>query len=184
MRMNQGRFRQLNSCGYVPRPKSQFIKNNVIYRDRCILLKIRVVGCCRLPKFRLYDGECNPALKVTVSDVVIDKQGARETTKSYTCRTEKDMRGNVLNPVWIDGDFFEFVIERKSVAMLNLSLYNDDDSLIGYSSIPISSLRIGFRNLKVYDSSNKMYGIHLFASIIVEIEIYDFEKYTSTRHHR
>lgn len=109
------------------------------------------------------------------------RHGSRETSKCHTCRIERDIRGSVLNPVWNDGDFFEFIIERKSVAMLSLGVFNDDDSCIGHSTIPISSLCIGYRNLKLHNSSNKMNGSHSFASIMVETEIYDFEKYSLAR---
>ena len=180
LRINHGRFLQCGNDGYVPRPKSQFlIDGKIIPRDRKVFLKIRILGGTRLPKpagvHSLGDFALN--VKVTLFDVIIDRNGSRGISKSF--KTSKAVRGNSLNPIWGD-DFFEYVIERKSVAMLSLEVHNnDDESIVAHSSIPISCLRNGFRSIKLFDNSNKSHGIIAFASILVQIEMYDYEKFRS-----
>jgi len=178
MHVNHGRFRQYGGCGYIPRPITSFLsRNGTISRDREVLLKIRVMSGSRLPKpHGTYSGDCiSPYVKVSVHDVTIDKVGAREVTK--TCKTQA-IKGNGLNPFWDHHDFFEFIIKRKSVAILLFTVHNEsDDAFIACSSIPISCLRLGYRSVKLFDAWHRRSGAFAFASLLVEIEMYDHQKY-------
>ena len=180
MHVNHGRFRQYGGCGYIPRPVTSFLsRDGLISNDREVLLKIRVMSGSRLPKpHGTYAGDCiSPYVKVSLYDVIMDSGGTREFTKAYKTQAIKN---NGLNPFWDHHDFFEFVIKRKSVAVLLFTLYNEsDDAFIACSSIPISCLRLGYRSVKLFDAWNRRSGAFAFASLLVEIEMYDHSKYKS-----
>jgi len=179
MRLNHGRFREFGGCGYVARPTSQFLDRNVIRPDRKILVKIRVLSGLRLTSTLKSVDNITPYVRVNAIDVSLDPVGAKEVYRSFRTKQSKLLKGNGLNADFSDDpEFFEFVIERKSVAMIYITVHNEnDDSFIAFSSIPVSCLRIGYRSVKLYNASNERHGLHSFSCLILEIEKYDYKEY-------
>lgn len=86
------------------------------------------------------------------------------------------VKGNGLNPVWLDKEAAIFSCLNPSVGMILFSVYDHShetktDLFIGASAIPVSCLREGYRCVSLYDSNNSRSGPMKFASLFVRISI-------------
>jgi len=168
--INDGRFRENGNCGYVLKPNVLLSRNEE--RVTTTKLRIQVLWGSLLPK-RLRKDKCNaidPFVKISVYDGV---QG--QNVQSFKTQA---VLNNGLNPVW-NNENMEFVIANPGVAIVlfgvwdnggNIAVYGDLKShLIGYSSIPFSCLREGYRSIALFDKNNTRDGTFAVASVVVQI---------------
>ena len=170
LQLNDGRFRENGGCGYVLKPSSLMIKNDLHEEvPPYTQLSIRVLmGSC-LPKPKgQRSGECiSPLVKVSMYDVTFD---GKETCISYQTEARQH---NGFFPIW-KGERFGFAVENEAVALLHLGVYDkgdvgQKDDFIASSSIPVSCLRPGVRSVQLVDSNNTRSGVFDFASLLVEV---------------
>mmetsp|Transcript_30638 Transcript_30638/g.70142 ORF Transcript_30638/g.70142 Transcript_30638/m.70142 type:complete len:845 (-) Transcript_30638:341-2875(-) len=168
--VNDGRFRENGNCGYVLKP------DVLIARDEDdivpVKLRIQVLWGSLIPKRSRRD-KCNavdPFVKVSVYDGV---QG--QNVQSFKTQS---VLNNGLNPVW-NNEIMEFVISNPEIAVIlfgvwdnggNIAVYGDLKShMIGFSAIPFSCLREGYRSVALYDKNNTRDGTFCVASVVVQI---------------
>lgn len=167
LRLNDGRFRENGNCGYVLKPSSLLLKEDLGQGStRLVKLSIKVLSGSCLPKPKgLRDGDCiDPYVRVTVYDVV---NGERETIVSQQTGVAPS---NGFFPIW-GQERFNFEVESWSVAMLQVTVIDRlKEEFIASSSIPISCLRRGIRCVKLYDATNTRSGAFDFASLLLDIK--------------
>jgi hypothetical protein len=167
LRLNDGRFRENGNCGYVLKPSSLMIKDDVGSASAPARLSIRVLSGSCLPKPKgQIQGDCiDPYVKVSVYDV---KNEERETVTHYATNM---VASNGFFPIWSQ-EKFRFRIDNWDVAMLQLTVVDKSkEEFIASSSIPISCLRRGIRCVKLYDATNTRSGAFDFASLLLDIQI-------------
>ena len=167
LRLNDGRFRENGDCGYVLKPSSLMIKDDFSQTSSAVDLSVRVLSGSCLPKPKgLRSGDCiDPYVKVAVFDV------RNEERETITTHQTDVVPQNGFSPIWQQGKF-EFTVENWAVAMLQVTVYDKSkDEFIASSSIPISCLRRGMRNVKLYDATNTRSGAFDFASLLLEVKI-------------
>jgi phosphatidylinositol phospholipase C delta len=167
LRLNDGRFRENGSCGYVLKPSSLMMKDDFSHSSASVRLSIRVLSASCLPKPKgQRSGDCiDPYVKVSVFDV---KNEEKETITSYPTSV---VPSNGFFPIW-GQEKFAFVVENGAVALLQVTVYDKaKDDFIGSSTIPISCLRRGIRSVKLYDATNTRSGAFDFASLLLDVKI-------------
>jgi phosphatidylinositol phospholipase C delta len=167
LRLNDGRFRENGSCGYVLKPSSLMMKDDFSHTSASVRLSIRVLSASCLPKPKgQRSGDCiDPYVKVSVFDV---KNEEKETITSYPTSV---VPSNGFFPIW-GQEKFAFVVENGAVALLQVTVYDKaKDDFIGSSTIPISCLRRGIRSVKLYDATNTRSGAFDFASLLLDVKI-------------
>jgi phosphatidylinositol phospholipase C delta len=167
LRLNDGRFRENGSCGYVLKPSSLMMKDDFSHTSDSVRLSIRVLSASCLPKPKgQRAGDCiDPYVKVSIFDV---KNEEKETITSYPTSV---VPSNGFFPIW-GQEKFAFVVENWAVAVLQVTVYDKaKDDFIGSSSIPISCLRRGIRSVKLYDATNTRSGAFDFGSLLLDIKI-------------
>jgi len=167
LRLNDGRFRENGNCGYVLKPPTLLLKEDLVGSSQTIKLTIKVLSGSCLPKPKgLRSGDCiDPYVKVTVYDVV---NAEKETVVSQATSVAPS---NGFFPIWRQ-EKFSFSVESWSVAMLQVTVYDKlKEEFIASTSIPISCLRRGIRCVKLYDATNTRSGAFDFASLLLDIKI-------------
>ena len=170
LRLNDGRFRENGSCGYVLKPAALMDFHETTVTPRTPLkLSVRVLSGSCLPKpMEKRVGECiDPYVKVSVFDV---KNGDKEVSATFsTCV----VYNNGFFPIWNE-EKVTFTVENWTVAMLQLTIYDKDvgtkDDLVATASIPISCLRKGLRSVKLFDATNTRSGAFDFASLLIDVQ--------------
>ena len=169
LRLNDGRFRENGSCGYVLKPPSLLLKDDA-FGDTApnpVRLSIRALAGSCIPKPRgTRHGDCiDPYVRVAVYDV------KREEKESITWYPSTAVLQNGFFPIW-GQEKFQFQVENWEVAMIQFTVHDKTkDEFIASSSIPISCLRRGIRSVKLYDMTNTRSGAFDFASLLVDIKI-------------
>lgn len=177
--LNDGLFRQNSGCGYLPKPSEYLNEDPPPTVDRskpALKVKVRVLSGSCLPKPKgAKSGETiDPYVQVTVHDVMSSADGSLSFAQSnYTTSTVND---NGFCPVWNDPIGKEFTVYSPEIAMIQFGLREADiglDENVGYAAIPISCMRKGYRSIQLYDSNNTRTGPFSYASLLVDIQIYE-----------
>lgn len=169
LRINDGRFRENGGCGYVLKPSTLMMKDDVA-EPATMRLSLRVLSASCLPKPKGQKrGECiDPYVKVTLFDVK-----ENEERDIITPETTNVVSSNGFFPIW-NQEKFTFKVENTSVAILQLNVWDKDvgtkDDFIASAAVPIRCLRPGIRSVRLYDSNNTRSGAFDFASLLVEIK--------------
>jgi len=179
--LNDGRFRENGNCGYVLKPPSllmlrqngasSFISDELDDDSDApttrVRISIRVLSGSCLPKPNgVRTGDCiDPYVKITLYDIAEDHKD--EVITSFPTST---VQANGFCPIWGGQEKFVFVVKNWSVAMLQLTVYSKNDEFVASTSIPISCMRKGIRNVKLYDQTNTRSGAFDVASLLLEIK--------------
>lgn len=182
MSLNDGRFHENGGCGYVRKPISILQTGDEHATKNEILLKIRVLSGCCLPKpHGEKAGEViDPYVIVRVHDV-LEAAGSDSITSSLrkdfletSERKTKPIRDNGFCPQW-KSEVFCFPIHSPDIAMVEFVVMDNDagflDDKMCKTSVPVSCLRKGFRSVQFAGQCGKRHGAFDFASILVDVDI-------------
>ena len=169
MVINDGRFRENGSCGYVLKSLSQFHGR--------IDLRIKVLAASCLPKpFGESSGEVtSPYVVLRLHDVTrATSKRSEDLFKSEERRTHT-VRDNGLCPQWADeAEEYSFQVESPCVAMLKFTITHADEGFIDEkicrTAVPIRCLREGIRSVQFYDR-NTQNGSIAVARLLVSVTI-------------
>ncbi|EDO38229.1 predicted protein, partial [Nematostella vectensis] len=153
MHLNQGRFRENKRAGYVLKPaymRNPDIKFNPNNPKSCPgvkkkLLIIQVISGQQLPKPQ------GSSSKGEVIDPYVEVKiyGVNSDSADFKTKVIKD---NGFNPVW--NEEIKKLLYVPELAMLRFCVYDEDvgkDDFIGQFSLPITSLRTGYRHIHLLD---------------------------------
>ncbi|KAL3786275.1 hypothetical protein HJC23_005353 [Cyclotella cryptica] len=185
MLLNDGRFRENGSQGYVLKPeylcRNSLDESAVDDAMNCKhprTITVRVLSGYCIPKSEesgsaSYHGtqrrSVNPFVRVTLYD------GSPATFLQPPTHSTKVLQGNGLNPVWNDKEK-SFACLNPSVGMLLIAVYDrcdasKSDLFIGASAIPVSCIREGYRCVSLFDSQNMRSSALKFASLLIKVKI-------------
>jgi len=168
-RLNDGRFRENGGCGYVLKPSSCNSKNPSPPLPIFVSIRILSGYCLPKPYGAKRGGIVNPYVKVVLYDIT--SGGGLEKISNFST---KEVHGNGFFPIWNQG-MEKFRVDNSDIAMLQLTVWDKDvkkiDRFIASSSIPISCLREGYRNVKLYDGNFSRNCAFERASLLIEVEI-------------
>lgn len=106
-----------------------------------------------------------------------DVQNSDSLTNDLKLKSAKQtsiIRANGFCAEWNDADFFEFLVESMSVAMLEIIVMNNDeefiDDIICKTALPVSCLRHGYRSVQFYDNCSQQHGLFGLARLLVEVK--------------
>eukprot|EP00526_Cylindrotheca_closterium_P002340 CAMPEP_0113608790 /NCGR_PEP_ID=MMETSP0017_2-20120614/4118_1 /TAXON_ID=2856 /ORGANISM="Cylindrotheca closterium" /LENGTH=918 /DNA_ID=CAMNT_0000517509 /DNA_START=309 /DNA_END=3065 /DNA_ORIENTATION=- /assembly_acc=CAM_ASM_000147 len=173
LKLNDGRFRENGSCGYVLKPDSLLeMHDKVETKDpNTLKVAIRILSGACIPKpNEQKTGEViNPYIKVSMYDIKNGEKAGFQSFDSGVCGN------NGFNPIFTS-DKFSFRVDNPAVAMLHLAIYDKEstptkpDALVASASIPVSVLRKGLRSVKLFDTANTRSGAIGFASLLIEVK--------------
>lgn len=170
MQINQARFRQNQSSGYVLRPDFMFDRPQ------------------SLIKFDPYDPttiDC-PTISLTLT-IISGRHLGRDTSRGYvspyveieiagidadqTKRKTNTIRDNGLNPVW--NETFSFVIHCKDLAFLRIVVYDEDvfgdARFLGHGTYPVSCLcKKGIKSIPLMNEYSEEMEL---SALLVKIDI-------------
>jgi len=164
-RLNDGRFRQNGNCGYVLKPPTLSDSPSETMK---LSIKVLCGSCLPKPKGSK-KGECiDPYVHICLYDIPMN--GGKElATGHYTHHVVR----NGFNPIWAQETIYKFKVYNPDVAMLQFTVWDRDvattDDFVGSSSVPISCIREGYRNVRIFDANNKQHGAFERASLLVEV---------------
>jgi phosphatidylinositol phospholipase C, delta len=167
--LNDGRFRQAGSSGYVLKPESVLGHQKPL--PRCV--KVSVLSGSCLPKPRgIKEGEAiDPYVQVELHDVTV-KDGKEE----YTGESWKTpiVTNNGFCPAW-EHEPKIFNVKQSEVAMFIFLVLDGNltvDERIASCAIPVNCLRAGIRSIPLYsgNQSSARCGPFDFATLLVRIE--------------
>ncbi|CAJ1945928.1 unnamed protein product [Cylindrotheca closterium] len=173
LKLNDGRFRENGSCGYVPKPANLLEMHDKVETNDPNKLKvsIRILSGACIPKPNEdKTGEViNPYVKVSMYDIKNGEKAGFQSFDTGVCNN------NGFNPIFTS-DKFSFRVDNPAVAMLYLAIYDKEstpaktDALVASASIPVSVLRKGLRSVKLFDNANTRSGAIGFASLLIEVK--------------
>jgi hypothetical protein len=166
LRLNDGRFRENGSCGYVLKPSALMIKDGYSDTTSPLKLSVKVLSgsCLPKPKGQRTRDCIDPYVKVVLYDVLKEE---KEIATSFQTVV---VHQNGFFPIW--NEKFNFLVENWAVAILQLTLHNNTkDEFIASASIPVSCLRGGIRSVKLYDETNSRTGAIDFATLLLDVKI-------------
>jgi len=146
MFVNNGRFLDNGKCGYVLKPPAILAPEKTEISPITITLKI--ISGWQLPKVSgTSKGEViDPFVRVEIFGVGNDQ--VHEKTKV--------VQNNGYNPQW--NAEMKFVVERSDLANILIEVYDEDklskNDFIAYASLPVTSLREGYRSVMLYSSAS------------------------------
>lgn len=177
--LNDGRFRENGSCGYVLKPEhliddtmEQIPEQEELWRFQvlsgsCIPKPESRMGHKSVPVVGGFSHTASPFVKVSLHD------GIQETETSKLVHETKEARRNGLNPVWNSGNF-DFLVASPSIAMVLFSVWekrqDGTDDFIAAASVPVSCIREGYRSVPLFDSMHTRCGPYAFASLFVQVQ--------------
>ena len=166
LRLNDGRFRENGSCGYICKPSLLMVDTNITIFPVTLEMRVLSGSCFPKPKGEKKGEVIDSYVKVTLHDFNIES-GKEVVTAEKT----STVNNNGFFPIWNEENF-KFRVLNPDVAILQLTVWDRDvtsDDFIASSSIPISCLRKGFRSVRLYDANNSRSGAFQFPSLLVEI---------------
>jgi hypothetical protein len=173
MWLNDGRFRENGSSGYVLKPN--------LHRDgfkgALCSLKVMVLSGTRLPvpatDSSLSKGGSNIKVKVSMYDM---PPGGTKVAINH--HTTTSVNGNRLNPVWNEDETggANFSVHNPGVAMVLFTVWDcpagkDTKHFVGVSAVPFSGLREGYRSVQLFDKDFTRSGAHAFSSLFVNVSV-------------
>ncbi|KAL3935905.1 MAG: hypothetical protein SGBAC_008668 [Bacillariaceae sp.] len=173
LKLNDGRFRENGSCGYVLKPASLLEMHDKVETNdpKKLKVSIRILSGACIPKpNESKTGEViNPYIKISMYDIKNGEKTGFQSMESGVCGS------NGFNPIFTS-DMFSFRVDNPAVAMLHLAIFDKEstptkqDALIASSSIPVAALRKGLRSVKLFDTANTRSGAIGFASLLIEVK--------------
>jgi len=190
--VNDGRFRENGSCGYVLKPnrlihgRSQASSamrevTSKIETEFPVIVSLRVLAGNRLPR----RSPCkvakkssilpfNPRVRVSLYDGMVSDHKNVMPLHHNT----KVVKGNGLNPTWNESktECANFKVLSPSLAMIVFSVWDVQDdgesgTFVGASAVPVSCMRQGYRSVPLFDQNHMRIGMHSFASLLVNARI-------------
>ena len=178
--LNDGRFRENGSCGYVLKTLKADDSSPRDLDDSCPEDEIRTGDFVREIKIQVLSGSNIPkpvgvapgSTSICVFVSLFD--GETNPKKMPTTHVTHSVGGNVFNPVWNEDKGAKFETANSNVAMLLFQVWNssDDnaqDSLIGAAAVPLSGLREGYRSVQLFDLDHTRRGAYGCASLLVHV---------------
>lgn len=167
MRMNDGRFRENGNCGYVLKPSLEVPKEGA-ETGGSMTLSVRVIcaSCIPKPKADKKGEIISPYVQVCCYDIMM---GHGKEIYSYGSSTPAHLNG--FNPTFQSRNSHTFKIQHQNVAMLQFTVLDKGDVIIGSASIPVSCIREGYRSVKLFDTNNIRTGAFESASLLVRVKI-------------
>ncbi|KAK1876860.1 1-phosphatidylinositol 45-bisphosphate phosphodiesterase delta-4 [Dissostichus eleginoides] len=147
MDLNDGLFRQNNSCGYVLKPRfmreaEKFDPETPHEREgyQPVVLTIQVISGQQLPKVNIKEGSIvDPLVRVEINGVPMD-QAKQET---------RYIDNNGFNPVWYDT--LRFTIHTPELAMVRFVVEDYDktsrNDFVGQYTLPLICMQQGYRHI-------------------------------------
>ncbi|XP_034072783.1 1-phosphatidylinositol 4,5-bisphosphate phosphodiesterase delta-4-like [Gymnodraco acuticeps] len=147
MDLNDGLFRQNNSCGYVLKPRfmreaEKFDPETPHEREgyQPVVLTIQVISGQQLPKVNIKEGSIvDPLVRVEIHGVPMD-QAKQET---------RYIDNNGFNPVWYDT--LCFTIHTPELAMVRFVVEDYDktsrNDFVGQYTLPLICMQQGYRHI-------------------------------------
>lgn len=177
MLLNDGRFRQAGSTGYILKPKT-------VLGDKqpCpIGVKVTVLSgsCLPKPKGAKMGEAIDPYVRLELHDVTVSKENPKVVEQRVeSCKTSL-VSNNGFCPTW-EVQTNEFTVMYPDVAILLFDVLDDDlglDDKIASSAIPVNCLRSGIRSVPLYEGrrTSLRSGPFAFASLLIRIEIFKTE---------
>eukprot|EP01065_Artemidia_motanka_P012594 TRINITY_DN16943_c0_g1_i1.p1 TRINITY_DN16943_c0_g1~~TRINITY_DN16943_c0_g1_i1.p1 ORF type:complete len:852 (+),score=257.87 TRINITY_DN16943_c0_g1_i1:92-2557(+) len=145
MRLNEAKFEQNGRCGYVLKPHQLRCPNVEPRYTQEMELTVRVMSGSQIPKPNLQGrGEIiDPYVALWLNGVPEDTVGGGDKWRTDA------IINNGFNPVWNEKNEFTFHITAVDMAMLTLRVIDADkagrDNPIAEATIPVASLRLGYR---------------------------------------
>ena len=164
MAINDGRFRENGSCGYVPKESLNSCSGKMN-------LKIKVIaGSCLPHPFGEPSGEVtSPYVVLRLHDVRELAHKSEELLKIDERRTET-IQDNGFSPQWPDAKEFSFEVENAAVAMLEITIFHHDEGFIDdkmcRTAVPVRCMRQGIRSVQFGQN-----GSFAFARLLVSVKI-------------
>mmetsp|Transcript_31885 Transcript_31885/g.73392 ORF Transcript_31885/g.73392 Transcript_31885/m.73392 type:complete len:391 (-) Transcript_31885:49-1221(-) len=190
--LNDGRFRQNGQCGYILKPAS--LLHTIPVEERCkpAVLKVCILKGSYLPKLKgaRKGSMIYPYIQIKVHNVLVKKGKKILQTQTKVTSVKK----NGFNPIWND-DTFEFKVYSPDVAMLQVQVLSsaaatsmdrifqvvsDIDTIspdrvqeltIGFCTIPLSSLRNGFRSISIQNTKGLRTGAYSFPVLLAKFQV-------------
>lgn len=169
LRVNDGRFRENGSVGYVLKPSLLMMK--VETEARTTHLEIQILSGSCLPKpGGLSDGDCvNPYVKMSLFD-------CHDGREMYSTHSTNHVTNNGFAPIWNFNDSYHFDVRNSAVAVMQFTVMNKvvsltkDDEFIASASVPIACMRQGIRSVQLFDENMTRSGAFDFASLLVYVK--------------
>lgn len=174
--LNDGRFRENGGQGYVLKP--EYLTSSLdtsVDALNCATprkITIRILSGSQLPKSadKKSSSTINPFVRVTLFDA-----SPASLLPSPVFKTQV-VEGNGLNPIWNAQDAASFSCLNPSVGILLFCVYDHcnitkTDLFIGFSAMPVSCIREGYRCVSLFDSNNTRSGSMKHASIFIKVKI-------------
>lgn len=165
-RMCMGKFRENGNCGYVLKPgymRARLGNAPPISRTASIKIWVHVISAQNLPKIsEANEGVIDPYISLCLSG---PKEDAKELESGI-------VNSNGFNPVF--NQVFAMKVLNPDVSILTFQAMHKgelSDTFLGFSSVPISCLRAGFRSVPLLDKNGKKFGDVSYASLFVRIAI-------------
>eukprot|EP00592_Proboscia_alata_P028146 CAMPEP_0194439548 /NCGR_PEP_ID=MMETSP0176-20130528/111173_1 /TAXON_ID=216777 /ORGANISM="Proboscia alata, Strain PI-D3" /LENGTH=715 /DNA_ID=CAMNT_0039262873 /DNA_START=39 /DNA_END=2186 /DNA_ORIENTATION=- len=185
--VNDGRFRQNGSTGYVLKPNK--IIHGATRRDPHdnfgeselpSILSLQVIAGNRLVHSRnsmnIYDQSdtktdaVNSLVKISMYDGI-----SSEESDSIQQHITRSLKGNLLNPVWneTEEECAKFKVSNPSMATLVISVWDsvNGGNIMGTSAVPFSCIREGYRSVPLFDENHMRCGQHAFSSLLVYVRV-------------
>lgn len=176
--VNDGRFRENGSCGYVLKPPELSAlhlddDDSVNVREQRWRVSILSGSCLPRNEGALgrkplsVGGSLNyisPFVQVSLYEGDLRQDNVLHTTNAAV--------NNGLNPVWDEEeDEFEFVVRNPTVAVVLFSVWDDDTGdFVAASPVPLSCVREGYRSIALFDSMHSRSGPYAFSSLFVRVQ--------------
>lgn len=168
LRVNDGRFRENGSVGYVLKPSLLMMK--VETEARTTHLEIQILSGSCLPKpGGLSDGDCiDPYVKMSLFD-------CHDGREIYSTHSTNHVSNNGFSPIWNFNDSYHFDVRNSAVAVMQFTVMNKvsltkDDEFIASASVPIACMRQGIRSVQLFDENMTRSGAFDFASLLVYVK--------------
>ncbi|XP_063235452.1 1-phosphatidylinositol 4,5-bisphosphate phosphodiesterase gamma-1 [Bacillus rossius redtenbacheri] len=165
MQLNQGKFRENGSCGYLLRPDFMFREDfdpydrNTLAGVDPLTLSVRVIGARHLSK--MGRSTASPFVEVEVVGADFDS-GVKLTTKTVT--------DNGFNPIW--NEICEFDVANPHFALIRFVVQDEDvfgdSNFIGQATYPVLCLQTGYRSVALRNGYSEELEL---ASLLVHLSI-------------
>ena len=147
LRMNQLKFKENGSTGYILKPNCLRIENEKIDLTKTThILTIKILSAEQLPRPKNEEkGDViDPYCKITLFD------GLEQEIQSFKTKTIRD---NGFHPVWQES--FKFNISSIHLNSIHISVWDSNytvaDVILGENLIPLYALKLGYRSVELFD---------------------------------
>jgi phosphatidylinositol phospholipase C delta len=180
--LNDGRFRQAGSCGYVLKPPSVMgNRTGGIVSPKTVQIKIISGHCLPKPKGSKVGEAIDPYVKVELHDVCVTADGKEEYC-SDEGKTNM-VKNNGFCPAWPKHTPKVFQVQHPDVGLILFQVLDEDlgvDDKIASAAIPVNALRQGYRSVQLFSghklSAPRRSGPFEYASLLVRIDFSEIDE--------